>query len=432
MMNHNELYLQLNTLAVFRNLLKDPVLRDLLELLRVPGQDADTQPNRKSNTDGSTGAAENEKSLAGQKAGNENPPTGAAVSAYGAFAASVYDAGGNLTEHLRRIVLNDENIAVKTVARGGKLPAVISDTLKHELSLLDLVAQLTPANLADITGYAGFLPAWEVSACNLPAEYEERLATLPEKGYGMLAEYRCFILKEEGLAPVRFPDSQTVDQLFGYERERDLVDRNTQALLSGSGCSNVLLYGDAGTGKSSTIKAIANKYADKGLRLIEVKKNQLYRMPDLIEELSASPLKFIIFIDDLSFSSNDDNFSALKAILEGSVSAAGNNTAIYATSNRRHLVKESMEDRVGNELHVNDTLQETMSLAARFGLTITFQQPTRDEYLHLTNELAKLYQLDIDEKILHLEAEKYALRHNGRSPRAAKNCVELLKSGLQG
>ena len=192
----------------------------------------------------------------------------------------------------------------------------------------------------------------------------------------------------------------------------------------------MLLYGDAGTGKSSTIKAVANAYADQGLRLLEVKKNQIEKIPAISDDLASLPLKFILFIDDLSFAGGDDNFSALKAILEGSVSSGGDNTAIFATSNRRHLIRESMQDRTGDDLHVNDTLQETSSLAARFGLTIVFQRPDREGYLAIVDELAKRYGLDMAPEELHQKAETHALRHNGRTPRLAKQFVELLKSGL--
>ena len=230
--------------------------------------------------------------------------------------------------------------------------------------------------------------------------------------------------------PVKHPDCQMLDQLFGYERERDLIIRNTRALVDGTGASNMLLYGDAGTGKSSTVKAVAASMAPDGLRVIEVRKNQLYQIPDIMEELSVNPLRFIIFIDDLSFNGNDDNFSALKATLEGSISGCSDNIAIYATSNRRHLVKETFSDRTGDELHVNDTLQETMSLAARFGLTITFQKPDKDEYLHIVKELATEYGIDMDEAELFRKAEAHAIRKNGRSPRTAKQFIELLKIGI--
>ena len=149
-----------------------------------------------------------------------------------------------------------------------------------------------------------------------------------------------------------------------------------------------------------------------------------------MEELASNPLKFILFIDDLSFSENDDNFSALKATLEGSISGCGDNVVIYATSNRRHLVKESFADRAGDELHLNDTMQETMSLAARFGLAITFQKPDKDEYLYIVKSLAAQYGIDMPEDELFRKAEAHAIRKNGRSPRTARQFIELLKIGL--
>ena len=161
-----------------------------------------------------------------------------------------------------------------------------------------------------------------------------------KKGYGMFAKHHVFTVENGQLVPVKYPDPQKLSELPGYEKEREKVIANTRALLAGSPANNVLLYGDAGTGKSSTVKAIANEYAADGLRLVEVKKNQLYQIPDLMDQLAANPLKFILFIDDLSFSSNDDNFAALKAILEAAW-AAGPGTLrctpppTAATSSRR-------------------------------------------------------------------------------------------------
>lgn len=154
------------------------------------------------------------------------------------------------------------------------------------------------------------------------------------KGYGIFARYHVFTLEDGHLTPVKYPDPQRLDQLPGYEREREKVIANTKALLAGQPANNVLLYGDAGTGKSSSIKAIANEFAAEGLRLVEIKKNQLYQLPELMDSLAANPLKFILFIDDLSFTANDDNFAALKAILEGSVGGRSQNLVVYATSNR--------------------------------------------------------------------------------------------------
>ena len=192
----------------------------------------------------------------------------------------------------------------------------------------------------------------------------------------------------------------------------------------------MLLYGDAGTGKSSAIKAIANEYAARGLRLVEVKKNQLYQIPDLMDQLAANPLKFILFIDDLSFTTNDDNFAALKAILEGSVGGRAGNIAVYATSNRRHLIKETLEDRQGSDIHESDTRQELMSLAARFGLTVTFGQPDKSRFVQIVTDLAAQYGVEDDPEKLIVRAEAFAIRAGGRSPRVAKQFIELCKAGV--
>ena len=251
------------------------------------------------------------------------------------------------------------------------------------------------------------------------------------KGYGMFARYHVFALENGRLVPVRYPDPQRLSELPGYEQEREKVIANTRALLEGRPANNVLLYGDAGTGKSSTVKAIANEFAPDGLRLIEVKKNQLYQIPALMDELAKNPLKFILFIDDLSFTSNDDNFAALKAILEGGVGGRSHNVAVYATSNRRHLVKETMADRSGDDLHAMDTRQELMSLSARFGLTVTFQQPDKDRYDRILLELAKQYNVQMPSDQLFIKGAAFALRAGGRSPRVAKQFVELLAAGVK-
>ena len=272
------------------------------------------------------------------------------------------------------------------------------------------------------------LPAWNTSETDFLSAYRETLENLPKKGYGIYAKYHVFTVADGHLVPVRHPDPQRLSELSGYEEERSRIITNTLALIEGRPAVNALLYGDAGTGKSSTVKAIANEYADRGLRLIEVKKNQLYQIPDLMDSLSSNPLKFILFIDDLSFSSNDNDFAALKAILEGSVNSHSPNLIVYATSNRRHLIKESFADREGDDLHLADTMQELLSLSARFGLTVTFSRPNKDLYIQIVQDLAALYELDIDRDELIRKAESFAIRSGGRSPRTAKQLIEQLKS----
>lgn len=391
-----ELNLKLSALTVFRDLLSDPVIRRFQVLAE----------------------ALEEKDLQKQ------------VSAYSDFAAALYQTGSDLGVYVNHLIRNDENFYVKEKARGTAVSRLIENCLESELDTLQALSAVTSEGIKSAIGYKGFLPDWENTVFDFHYDYKDRITKLPSTGYGIYAKYFAFHLEDEGIAPIKYPDRQTLDQLFGYERERNLILKNTQALVCGKGASNMLLYGDAGTGKSSTIKAVCRHLAPKGLRVVEVKKNQLYQIPRIADELSANPLKFVLFIDDLSFTGNDDNFSALKAILEGSVAACGKNIAIYATSNRRHLVKENMGERSGDELHLNDTLQETMSLAARFGLTITFQRPDKEEYLSIVKHLAEEYGLSLPEEELLQKAEAHAIRANGRSPRTAKQFVELLKIGI--
>lgn len=391
-----ELNLKLSALTIFRDLLSDPVIRSFQQLV-------DTLE---------------EKELRRQ------------VSAYSEFASRLYETGTDLGVYVNHLIRNDENVYVKEKARGVHVSRLMENCLSFELDTLQALSSVTSESVKSVIGYKGFLPDWENTVFDFHYDYKERIMKLPTTGYGIYSRYFAFQLEGDSIVPVKHPDGQSLDQLFGYERERNLIMKNTQALVSGKGASNMLLYGDAGTGKSSTIKAVCRYYSPKGLRLVEVKKNQLYRIPSIIEELSANPLKFVLFIDDLSFTGNDDNFSALKAILEGSISACGRNIAIYATSNRRHLVKETMGERAGDELHLNDTLQETMSLAARFGLTVTFQRPDKEEYLAIVKNLALDYDIQLPEAELFQRAEAHALRCNGRSPRAAKQFVQLLKIGI--
>lgn len=247
----------------------------------------------------------------------------------------------------------------------------------------------------------------------------------------MFAKHHVFTVENGQLVPVKYPDPQRLSELPGYEKEREKVIANTKALLAGMPANNVLLYGDAGTGKSSAVKAIANEFAPEGLRLVEVKKNQLYQIPDLMDKLAANPLKFILFIDDLSFTANDDNFAALKAILEGSVGGRAQNIAVYATSNRRHLIKETLSDRTGDDIHEADTRQELMSLSARFGLTVTFQRPEKARFETILEQLAKQHNIQMPTEQLLLKAEAFALRAGGRSPRVAKQFIEQCEAGVQ-
>ncbi len=354
------------------------------------------------------------------------------VDAVAAFEAALFEHTTNWSHYLRDALLESENIYIRRAAKGST-GAVLETCLATELSFLQQIASVELASLtAQVAGaeILQCLPAWEIEAQNLQDLYAVRVREVGQKGYGIFAKYHVFTVENGMLTPVKYPDPQRLDELPGYERERQKIIANTEALLAGSPTNNVLLYGDAGTGKSSAVKAIANEYHAQGLRLVEVKKNQLYQIPDLMEQLAANPLKFILFIDDLSFTANDDNFAALKAILEGSVCGRSGNLAVYATSNRRHLIKETLSDRAGDDIHESDTRQELMSLSARFGLTVTFMKPEKARFAQIIETLAVQYQIEQDDQLI-IRAEAFAIRAGGRSPRVAKQFIELCKAGVQ-
>lgn len=380
----------LRSLVIFRNLLQDDVIRRLSALLELTPA-----------------------------------PSVSFVDAYCDFASALFAHTDNFSDYLLNAVLDDENFYI--TGSSGNSP-ILSQRLEQELSFFSQLASFDGTAYQNHAPEGAFLPSWRTSNYDFHDFYHKALADLPKRGYGIYAKYHVFTVADGTVVPVRHPDPQKLSQLSGYERERGLVTANTLALLEGRPASNVLLYGDAGTGKSSTVKAIANKYAHMGLRLVEVKKNQLYQIPELMASFSSNPLKFILFIDDLSFSSNDNDFAALKAILEGSVSSHSPNIAVYATSNRRHLIKENFADRDGDDLHLADTMQELLSLSSRFGLTVTFSRPDKDLYLQIIHDLASLYDLSIPMEELIQQAEAYAIRSGGRSPRAAKQFIQQLKA----
>ncbi len=347
--------------------------------------------------------------------------------AYGAFAAEIYVGGGSLTDLVRRIVFADENVYVKTVGNMQSVNPHIARSVATELDILSTFAALTPEDFAVYIGGERYIPRFDSEGCDLRSEYERRVAEIGRHGYGIFATTGMFSVGDKGeILPIASADRITLDRFIGYAEERERVIHNTVAFLEGRPAANVLLYGDAGTGKSSTVKAIANAYFDAGLRLIEIRKDRLTLLPRVMDAISDNPLKFIIFIDDLSFNKNDDTFSMLKATLEGSACARAGNALIYATSNRRHIVKETFGDRDGDDIHRNDTVQELLSLSERFGLTVAFSKPEKRLYLEIVHELAARHGIDRDPETLEREAEAFALRRGYRSARCAEQFVESL------
>ena len=392
MKDFSSLVLKAKTITIFKNVIYDSGLTSLVELLQCDGNDSDWF-----------------------------------LSLYSDFVSALYEKTDNLTDYINDILQNDENIYVKQSAKGQASP-LLKKAVDNELDFFEALAQLNCDDVKSICDIDIYLPEWTNSDYSVKNEYTRKIEAIKTTGYGIYATHRMFLYKDNEIIPVKYPDPQRLSQMSGYELERQKVIDNTMALINGKPCNNVLLYGDAGSGKSSTIKAIVNEYWEMGLRLIEIKKSQLYSLPDVIEKLADSPLKFIIFIDDLSFSTNDSDFGALKAILEGGVAGKTENLAIYATSNRRNLVKENFNDRNGDDIHLQDTIQEVMSLSARFGLKVTFSKPNKDLYLSIVENLAIQYNIGIAKNELEIQAEAFALRNGGRSPRTAKQFIEYLAS----
>lgn len=357
---------------------------------------------------------------------HEETPTEDSILAYADFVSDLYRHHNDLGTYVLTLVFEDENICMIKKGKNEEISEKMLSCLQNELSALEEISQIYSDEVKALIDYDGFLPDWDNTAYDFRAEYSTRIDNVDKFGYGIYAKYYMFIVKDGNIVPVKHPDEVKLSQLIGYEVQRKMIIDNTLALLRGKPASNVLLTGDAGTGKSSSVKAIANEYRNEGLRIIEIRKDQLRDIPTVIDSLSCNPLKFILFIDDLSFESDDDNFGALKAILEGSVSARTQNIAIYATSNRRHLVKENFSDRNGDDVHRNDTVQQLISLSERFGLKISFSKPLKDEYLKIVAGLAAQNGLTIPEEKLFAEAEQFAIAKSGRSARAAKQFIDKM------
>lgn len=389
-MTVTELKNRLSTLTVFRNLLKKDELSVLLALLKAESTDE-------------------------------------RLTLYGEFVSLLAKSGGVFSEVLKKLITEDENPYIKAVASGKEVAKSLEANLKEELKLFTELSRVTPEVFREAWQYEGYLPLFDNESTDFEEFYEYRIKNVATLGYGIFATHSMFRIENNKIVPVEVADSISIDSFVGYENERKQVLENTKALTEDRPAQNVLLCGDAGTGKSSTVKACANFYRDRGVRLIELRKDQLFALSYVMGTIAENPLKFIIFIDDLSFNKNDDCFSMLKAVLEGSAVSRSGNAVIYATSNRRHIVKESFADRTGtDDVHRNDTMQELLSLSDRFGLTVYFQKPNRGLYLDIVHELAERNGITLEKSQLDVKAEAFALARGSRSPRAAEQFIKSL------
>lgn len=246
-------------------------------------------------------------------------------------------------------------------------------------------------------------------------------------GVGKYGLNKAFRYENNQICPIIHIGNGRLDQLIGYETQKQQLKQNTEAFLSGKKANNVLLYGDSGTGKSSSIKALLNEYYKDGLRMIEVYKHQFKYLPRIIQELQSRNYKFILFMDDLSFEEFEIEYKYLKAVIEGGLEKKPDNILIYATSNRRHLVKQTWSDRQDqDEININDAKQEKTSLSSRFGVKILYTHPNRQNYLNIIDGLAKQYDLKINQEELHQKALTWEIRHGGFSGRTAKQFINAM------
>ena len=376
--------------------------------------------------------------------------------------ADTYGFCGNLwNNYLTYLLVNHENAFSTSCEITGPKPGSLNQLALHDFTIFKDLFHL------DFSAFEKFYGA--ASCCHLISHYENapgcgkqfneriknRLCTLstlleqaetPEKfmgymtdfyrdfGVGKLGLHKAFRLEHKGtdgkveIVPITRIAHVHLDDLVGYEIAKKKLIDNTEAFLNNKPANNCLLFGDAGTGKSSSIKAILNQYYDRGLRIIEVYKHQFQDLNDVIAQIKNSQYKFIIYMDDLSFEDFEIEYKYLKAVIEGGLERKPDNILIYATSNRRHLVRERFSDKEdrNDDLHTNDTVQEKLSLVSRFGVTIYFGSPEKKEFQQIVLTLARRHHINMDEQELLLKANAWELQHGGLSGRTAQQFIDYL------
>ena len=366
---------------------------------------------------------------------------------------------GNLWHcYLSNLLVNNENSYSRACEIRGAVEGTINSAVLHDIVIFkeffdydfsDMVSTLSVSGFELITDYESSDSESKVyngrireRICSLAVKFtrnhtpEEMKETLTEfykdYGVGKFGLHKAFRVEhnEDGvqIVPILNIAHVYLDDLVGYEIPKQKLIENTEAFVEGRKANNCLLFGDAGTGKSSSIKGIANEYYEKGLRIIEVYKHQFQDLNDIIAQIKNRNYKFIIYMDDLSFEDFEIEYKYLKAVIEGGLEKKPENVLIYATSNRRHLVREKFSDKEDrrDDLHSGDTVQEKLSLVSRFGVTIFFAAPDKKEFQNIVRVLADRYQVTMPEEELLLEANKWELAHGGLSGRTAQQFIDYL------
>ncbi len=381
------------------------------------------------------------------------------IQAYGNWFKALAARNQSWQDYLITQILTDDNPFTQQVQQVdlAKLPQALVAAARQDLQALQSLYQCSSDELSQSVQAAAQLPvapiAWNhepagvgVANHELPlrtrlqqldnwAEVLEELAAYyREFGTGIFAEYQALRWESGQLVGIEHPDPVHLTELVGYESQRDALQKNTEFLLEGYSALHVLLYGSRGSGKSSLVKGLLHEYGDRNLRLLEVAKSDLKDLPKIVELLRGVPQKFIIFVDDLSFEEDDDAFKALKVVLEGNLTARPQNVVVYATSNRRHLIREFFGDRpnpsANEEVHAWDTVQEKLSFSDRFGLTLTFEPADQPTYLTIVRHLAAPAGITLSQEDLEYRALQWATHHNGRSGRTARQFINFIQAEL--
>ena len=361
--------------------------------------------------------------------------------------AEKYNLYDNLFNSLLTyLLINNENSFTLALERkkpiSSNLKAVVMNDFKIIFNMFNTnFEMLEPLQRNLINGFTPSKPVINQELFEVSTTLQENLTkcnnvddfyTILEKffltyGVGKFGLNKAFRYENKKIVPIIHIGNGRLNQLIGYETQKQTLRNNTEAFLAGKKANNVLLYGDSGTGKSSSIKALLNEYYKDGLRMIEVYKHQFKDLPKIIQQLQSRNYKFILFMDDLSFEEFEIEYKYLKAVIEGGLEKKPDNILIYATSNRRHIVKQTWSEREDkDEVNINDAKQEKTSLSSRFGIKILFMHPDRINYLNIVDGLAKQYGLKMDRDELHQKALTWEIRHGGFSGRTAKQFIHAM------